>query len=226
MTLVTAPEANPPTAQPAMEGTHSAMTSISAPSDEQQRLATFQRRQGVLKFRPECPPRETIERLLDEAVQAPNHHLNQPWRFVVMAGKAREALGEAFAERQRKKVAGAPAGDVEKILQAERAKPLRAPVVIAVAATRTDHPKAMQVEDLAATAAAAQTILLAAPSFGLGAYWRTGDAAYDPDIKAHLGLKPEDDIVGFIYVGYPDGVRPVGPRVPAGDKAEWRGWAE
>jgi nitroreductase len=61
---------------------------------------------------------------------------------------------------------------------------------------------------------------------GLGAYWRTGDAAYDPGVKAHLGLKPEDDLVGFIYVGYPEGLRPVAPRVSAADKTDWRGWAE
>ena len=202
------------------------MTTAVPATEDRQAPAAMPRRQGVLKFRTERPPRELVERILDEAVQAPNHYLNQPWRFVVLAGPAREALGKAFAERHRKQMAGTDAAQVEQALQADRAKPLRAPVLIAVAAARTDNPKALRLEDIAATAAAAQNILLAASAYGLGAYWRTGDDAYDPDVKAHLGLKPDDDVVGFLYLGYPDGTRPTSPRASAAEKTEWRGWEE
>lgn len=183
-------------------------------------------RAAVAKFWPECPPRELIERLLGAAVLAPNHHLNQPWRFCVLAGRAREEFGEVLAERLRKKMTlgGAAPPDMEDALEAERKKPLRAPVVIMVAAARTDHPKAMVVEDIAATAAAAQNIIVAAPLVGLGAYWRTGDAAYDPDVKAYFGLRADDDIIGFLYVGYPEVTRAPMARVPAREKSEWRGW--
>lgn len=183
-------------------------------------------RQGVVKFRPECPPRELVEQLLDAAVQAPNHHLSQPWRFCVMTGKAREDLGEVLAGRLREKIAAgrASAPSPESALDTERKKPLRAPVVIMVARRGTDHPKAMQVEDLASVAAAAQNIILAAPAVGLGAYWRTGDAAYDPVVKEHFGLKPDDDIVGFLYVGYAESTRPTLARARGTEKAEWRGW--
>jgi nitroreductase len=42
--------------------------------------------------------------------------------------------------------------------------------------------------------------------------WKTGDAAYDPHVKAALGLTEGDAIVGFIYLGRPD--RPLPPRPP------------
>jgi predicted acetyltransferase len=42
-----------------------------------------------------------------------------------------------------------------------------------------------------------------APSFaqGLGAMWRTGDAAYDITVKNAFAIEVDDLIVGFIYVG-------------------------
>ena len=43
--------------------------------------------------------------------------------------------------------------------------------------------------------------MLAAFAQGLGAMWRTGEAAYDTSVKGALGLEPDDVIVGFIYVG-------------------------
>jgi len=38
-------------------------------------------------------PRKIIEKLLLAAVQAPNHYQVRPWRFVVLTGNSREALG-------------------------------------------------------------------------------------------------------------------------------------
>ncbi len=38
--------------------------------------------------------------------------------------------------------------------------------------------------------AAAQNILVAAHALGFGGFWRTGNAAYDNEVKAALGLQP------------------------------------
>ncbi len=38
---------------------------------------------------------------------------------------------------------------------------------------------------------------------GFGAMWRTGPPAYDPFVKAGLGLQLTDYIVGILYVGTP-----------------------
>jgi hypothetical protein len=34
--------------------------------------------------------------------------------------------------------------------------------------------------------------------------WRTGDAARDPEIKKFFGFSPEQHLIGFLYIGYPD----------------------
>lgn len=181
-------------------------------------------RRSIGKVKAERPPREAIERMLEAAVQAPNHHLTQPWRFFVLAGKARDQLGQAMAEVIRDRVDD-PEGEPGRTQIAKEAeKPLRAPVIIVVGTRISDNPKVVPVEEIEATAAAVQNMLLVAHDQGLAAMWRTGDAAYESGVKQIFGLGPKDHLAGFIYVGYPDMAPPTRPRGPVGDKAEWRGW--
>jgi nitroreductase len=77
-------------------------------------------------------------------------------------------------------------------------------VIIAVAAVPSDAPKVIEIEEVAATAAAVENMLLAAAALGLGAMWRTGKPAYDPAVKEFLGLPEHAHIVAFVYLGYPD----------------------
>ena len=57
------------------------------------------------------------------------------------------------------------------------------------------------IEQFAATAAACENMLLAATALKVGSMWRTGDASYDPFVKAALMLKETDMIVGWLYFG-------------------------
>ena len=63
-------------------------------------IDAIQRRTSVRRFRPDPVPRETLERLLECAVRAPNHKLTEPWRFAVVTGAARARLADIRA-RQR-----------------------------------------------------------------------------------------------------------------------------
>lgn len=191
---------------------------------QQSPIDVFLRRPGVAKLREDCPPRGIVQQLLEAAVLVPNHHLNQPWRFIVLAGPERERFGAFLAERMKSKLEDPTSAQAEGMLEAERRKPLRAPVVIVAASTHTGNPKAMRVEDLCATAGAVQTMLLAAPALGLAGFWRTGEPAYADDVKAYFGLAPEDDIVGFVYLGYPESLRDPNARRPATEKTTWLGW--
>lgn len=155
-------------------------------------------RHSLGKVKPDPLPREVIEKLLSAAVQAPNHYKVRPWRFVVLMGKGREALGEALAASFRAKFPDLAAEAYEK----ERQKPLRAPVVIAVAVDQPAEPKVNEIENICAVAAACQNLLLAATALGLGSIWRTGETARDPEIKKFLGFAPEQHLIGFLYLGY------------------------
>jgi nitroreductase len=157
-------------------------------------------RQTQGKVKPDTLPRETIEKLLGAAVQAPNHYKGRPWRFVVLTGEGRNKLGDVMAASQADRKPDLPPEAFDKT----RGLPLRAPVVIAVGADKPGEEKVIEVENISAASAACQNILLAAHGLGLGAIWRTGEWARDAKVKEFLGFAPDQHIVGFIYVGYPE----------------------
>jgi nitroreductase len=142
--------------------------------------------------------RELIEQLLDAAVQAPNHHKVRPWRFVVLSGDGRKRLGNLMAELLHQKFPQIKPDALDK----ERAKPLRSPLIIAVGVDKPTDPKVDEIENICAAAAACQNILLAAQALGLGAHWRTGDAARARQVKKFLGLQEDQTLIAFLYIGY------------------------
>jgi nitroreductase len=100
-------------------------------------------------------------------------------------------------------------------------KPLRAPWVIAVAVEPDAREKVVELEEIAATAAATQNMLLAAEALGLGAIWRTGWACYAPEMSGFLGLSERATVLGFVYVGYPAQPAPERVRKPVDAVATW-----
>lgn len=157
-------------------------------------------RQTQGKVKQDPLPRETIEKLLSAAVQAPNHYKVRPWRFIVLTGEGRNKLGDAMAASQMDQKPDLPQEAFDKT----RSLPLRAPVVIAVGVDKPSEEKVIEIENVSAASAACQNILLAAHALGLGAIWRTGIWARDARVKEFLGFSADQYIVGFIYVGVPE----------------------
>ena len=174
-------------------------------------------RQSIPKVRPDPLPRELIERLLNAAAQAPNHHRNRPWRFIVLSGQARQRLGEIAAQALARRDPNATTA----ALDSERKKPLRAPVIIAVAIDLPDQPKISEIENICAGSAAVENLLLAAQAEGLGAVWRTGAAVLDADVKVFLGLQPAQHLIALVYLGYPDGEIGLPQRPDYHDRTIW-----
>jgi nitroreductase len=174
-------------------------------------------RQSVGNVKQDEIPRADIESMLGAAVQAPNHYKVRPWRFVVIAGEARKQLGEALAQAFLRKSPQVGQDGLDK----ERAKPFRAPLIIAVGVDRPAEPRVQEIENVCAAAAACQNILLAALELGIAGYWRTGDAVRDPQVKALLGLAPDQELIALLYLGY--AAMPVEPRQRPGfeDRTTW-----
>ncbi|MEW6582512.1 MAG: nitroreductase family protein [Actinomycetota bacterium] len=176
-------------------------------------------RRSVGRIPPDPVPRETVAEILTAAIRAPNHHLTAPWRFVVLTGAARRALGDAHARAVAAARPDLPDGAREK----EAARLDRAPVVIACIARATSDDPVTRREDRDAVAAAVQNLLLAAAARDLAAIWRTGAMVDEEEVRDHLGLAPADAIVAFVYLGRHDGAaRPATPRPPLDDVVEWR----
>jgi nitroreductase len=149
--------------------------------------------------------------MFEAATRVPDHGMVQPWRFVVLRGDDRVKMGEVFASALK---ARDPAAS-EEAVQAEQKRALRSPVVVAVLARTKQHPKVPRVEQVVSAGQAALTLQLAAQAKGFGSVMLSGDNAYDPHVKAFFGLKEEDSIVAFLYLGTPTGPVPAKKRPEA-----------
>ncbi len=179
-----------------------------APANEV--LAAIARRRSVRVFdgRPVEP--ELVDALLAAANHAPSAHNSQSWRFVVLGpGKKRE-LASFLSARS----ADFPRPTNVLLRMAARTVGT-APVVIAVANTgelirhgarlfpiqeeqNRDFFRTMEIQG---SAAAAQNILLAAVSLGLGAVWLGILYLVKDEVLRLLG-EPEGEFMAVIPVGY------------------------
>ncbi len=118
-----------------------------------------------------APPRADIEAMMEAATWAPNHHMTEPWRFVVLEKDARRRLGVASPTA----MAGASAEPGPRRAAREGArKPLSTPVVIALIGSPGRGENVVPQEEIVAAGAALQNMLLAAHSLGLATSVRTG----------------------------------------------------
>jgi nitroreductase len=178
-------------------------------------------RRSMGKVKADPVPKELVEKLIEAAVWAPNHHGTEPWKFIVMTGEGRRTLGQAHADITAESLPELADEERSQRLEKEVAKAFRAPVVIAAVCVPSDAPKVNEAEEIAAVHAAVQNMLLVAHESGLGAVWRTGDPAYHPTMKKAFGLEGREQIVGLIYIGYPDMQSPIGRRNPGTTKTVW-----
>jgi len=158
-------------------------------------------RVSVTRLTDPAPDPAQLDLLFRAAMRAPDHGQLRPWRFLTIEGTARERLGELFAASLRLREPQAADGALEKA----RKMPLRAPMLVVVIARQLAHPKIPPSEQTLAVGCAAHGLLLAAHALGLGAVWRTGEFAYDRNVAGELGLADDEQVLGFIYLGTPEG---------------------
>jgi nitroreductase len=157
-----------------------------------------------------------IERLLDQACQAPTHKRTEPWRFIVLREPARARLGaflaDAFAARSGEALPPAKA-------ERTRAKPLQASAVIAIVMARDPAGRVPEWEEIAATAMAVQNLWLGCTALGLTGYWSSPQAITED--RAFLGLEAGERCLGLFYLGTPAGPPEPGRRAPLAERVRW-----
>lgn len=153
-----------------------------------------------------APSEEQLHHLLQAAARAADHGCLRPWQFLDIRGKQRLALGDLYRRAAAQADPGLSASQLERI----STLPLRAPLILVAIARCQHHPKVPEIEQIIAVGAAVQNLLTAAFALGIGAYWRTGSLAYNEEVRRGLTMAMGDKIVGFIYLGTPNGQ----PRVP------------
>ncbi len=162
-------------------------------------------RKSTPKLTEPGPNKAQLDIIFQAAVRAPDHGALRPWQFIVFEGEGRERLADILVEAMLAKDPEASEIAIEKT----RSKPLRAPMIIAVIAKVTDHPKIPIIEQKISAGAAAQNIMIAAHALDLAGIWRTGAPCFDPYVREKLGAVGEDEIVGFLYLGTANGMPPL-----------------
>jgi nitroreductase len=144
------------------------------------------------------PDTEQLADILKTAARVPDHRKLAPFRFVTFTGAARadfgKHIGAAFAAKNKDM-------PIDRTLfEAERF--LRAPVVVGVVSSPVICPRGTpKWEQHLCAGAVCFQMLLAARASGFAAQWLTEWYAYDADVCAALGLKDEEQVAGFIYMG-------------------------
>lgn len=173
-------------------------------------------------FGDRVPPRADIEMMLEAAMSAPDHGAVRPWRFHIVDGEARNKLGELFAEVLLDRDPFAPTSAIEKA----KGRPLRAPVIITVCAKvdASRAPKVPVIEQIVTAASAMEHVVIAAQAMGYGAIILTGPNAQAGKVRAAFGCDREDELLGFVYIGYSDDPAPPKERPDARDyTSDWDG---
>lgn len=160
-------------------------------------LTLLHNRNSAPKLSEPGPSADELDGLLRAALRAPDHARLQPWRFLIVEGEARNALGDIYANALQARNSEATEADLDKA----RSKALRAPLIIAVVVRHLEHPKVPLLEQQLSAGCAAHSILLAAEVLGYAGIWRTGTNAFDPAIWRALGLADHESLIGYLYIG-------------------------
>lgn len=154
--------------------------------------AAMLRRRSHSRVGEEAPSDKELRRLLEVAGTVADHAALRPWRIIAIRGEARERVGRAIAE-----ASGLEGHAAEKLA----AKPLRAPLLLAVVVSPRPSVKVPEWEQEAVASGIAHALSLLLDEAGWGVMWRTGlHTRSEPVHRAH-GLAPTERLLGWLYVG-------------------------
>ncbi|WP_223691474.1 nitroreductase family protein [Leifsonia poae] len=144
-----------------------------------------------------APSHDELLPLIAAAGRVADHSSLHPWRVIELRGSARRRLGAAFVKDAR-----ASGSEAEKLA----AKPLRSSLLLAIVAVRTASDKVPGWEQDTVASGVAHLLSLLLHDAGWGVIWRTGHQTRSKAVHTMHGLKKNERLLGWLYVGgIPDG---------------------
>ena len=141
------------------------------------------------------PDKSELETLLNIACRVPDHRKLEPWRFIVIQGDHRKALGQSFCKIRQQECEL-----TSEQIQAEQNRYTHAPTVIVVVFSPVEH-KTPVFEQLLSCGAVCQHINLASSALGYSSQWVTNWCSFNKDAQKVLGLAAHESIAGFFHIG-------------------------
>lgn len=193
--------------------------------------AIYERR-SIRKFSSTPIAKEDIREIIHSGIQAPSSKNRQPWKFIVLQGKAKDEMLEAFCkgvEREEFKEALLP--ESKKHLPGAKhtiAIIRQAPVVLLVVnplgkdifAEKTSEEKVYEICNIQSISAAIQNMLLTATQKGIGSLWICDIFFAYKELVEYL--QTEGELVAAVALGYPNESPRARPRRDVDSVTEWR----
>ena len=145
------------------------------------------------------PNENETKQILQIATRVPDHGKISPWRFIVMTGQKRREIGLQLAQIYKDKN---PEMD-ENHFNAEAAKFERGHTIIVMISSPREHPKAPIWEQELSAGALGFSLILTCHGFGYAATWLSEWPMFDKDAGFVFGLRENERIAGFFYIGRP-----------------------
>jgi nitroreductase len=152
----------------------------------------MRRRRSQPSVNGEAPTKRELLPLLEAAASVADHGSLRPWRVIALRGDARRRLGTAIAE-----ATGLEGGAAEKAA----AKPLRAPLLLAIVVSPKKSHKVPDWEQETVASGVAHALSLVLDEAGWGVMWRTGHYTRSAAVHRMHGLRPDERLLGWLYVG-------------------------
>jgi nitroreductase len=147
------------------------------------------------------PDAAQLRRILEIGMRAPDHGKLAPWRFIHVA---KERRGDFHALLERAYRAGKPGEEPGRLeLEAVHRFAHQAPELVILVSSPAEGIKIPIWEQELSCGAAGMNLLLAAHALGFAGGWVTGWAAYSGEVDRGLGLRGQERIAGFLFLGTP-----------------------
>ena len=166
-------------------------------------------------------PRDTLERMLDAAIWAPNHRLTNPWRFFVLEKDSpiRKKVADLAWQTAYDSVVNPNPAQKKSSADANESRVLNAPVMIYAYSVPGPNEETTQ-ENYASVCCAVHNMALAAVAEGLVLDWSTGGISKLPGLAPMLGACEDWAMVGVLFIGEPAN-RPTSRRDATPEIVSW-----
>jgi len=154
-------------------------------------------RRSASRLTAPAPSGEALDAILRAGMRAPDHGALQPWRFIIVENEGQDRFSTLLEKAARDN------GSDEKAIEKAKQAPYRAPMIITVVAHCEENPKVPQWEQVVSAGCAVMAMQMCAVTQGFNGIWRSGAWTEDESVRQAFHCRPQDAIVGFLYLGTP-----------------------
>lgn len=174
-------------------------------------LEAIKSRRAIRSYEDKPVPESAVETMLEAATYAPSAINIQPWKFTIVTSKAEMKRLSDIAKPMLLRMLPDAGNAALSALRKSLNDPLYnifydAPLLIFVAGVKGRY-------DVYDSSMAAQNMMLAAYSLGIGSCWigTAATLANEPKIKEELGIPEDHQVHAAIIFGYPKNGFPQAP---------------